>query len=126
MKIKRSLLLFVLALCFCLSACGEAKRPIDYPNTTWTCENYNVKFSVSEEYKIKEAVIIDKDGRTVNVAFVFSDIQESRVSITNPEGSETYLSGECIYDKDSFKIEVTDIYVDIFSSTPIIMTFERT
>lgn len=125
MKFKCIALLFVLALCFGLSACGGEKRPVDYPDTTWACEEQNIKFSVSEDCKITDATMVDKNGETINILLVFSDVSEGKVSITSPDGSETDVSGNCTYDKDSFNITVTDVYNIKLDHLPLILKFKR-
>ncbi len=125
MKMKGIALLLVLAFCFSLSACGGEKRPIDYPDTTWTCEEQNIKFSVSDDGKITDATMVDKNGKTISISLVFSDVSEGKVSITSPDGGETYVSGTCTYGKDSFSITVTDVYNTDLSQLPLILKFKR-
>ena len=125
MNIKKFTLLIVLAFCLCLSACGEVKRPIDCPDTTWECEAQNIKFSVSENCEIKDATVIDKNGNTISISFVFSEMSEGKVSITSPDGIETYLAGTCTYDKDSFDMTITDIYNSDLDHLPLILKFKR-
>ncbi len=125
MKIKSIILLLVLAFCFCLSACGGEKRPIDYPDTTWTCEEQNIKFSVSQDGKITDATMVDKNGELINISLVFSDVREGKVSITSSDGIEVYVSGNCTYGKDSFNITVTDVYNIELNHLPLILNFKR-
>ena len=124
MKIKTIALFLVALLCFSLTACGdsESKRPIDYPDSKWNCEVASITFSVTDEGKVTDATMVDKNGETVSISIVFTDIEEGKVSITNADETETYLSGTCTYNKDMFSIFVTDIYnsdLDI-SSTRLI------
>lgn len=125
MKIKRVALIVLSVICLCLVACGEAKRPIDYPNTSWTCESANITFSVSEDGKITNASLIDKNGNTVSISLVFSEISEAKVSITSPDESEVYLLGTCTYDSDSFSVFVTDIYNSDINVASTRLTFKR-
>ncbi len=125
MNIKKFTLLIVLAFCLCLSACGEVKRPIDCPDTTWECEAQNIKFSVSENCEIKDATVVDKNGNTISISFVFSEMSEGKVSITSPDGIETYLAGTCTYGKDLFSIFVTDIYNPDINISSTRLTFNR-
>ena len=127
MKIKTIALLLVALLCFSLTACGEseAKRPLDYPNSKWTCDVASITFSVSDDAKITDATMVDKNGETISISVVFTDVEEGKVSITNAYETETYLSGTCTYDEDLFSIFVTDIYnpdIDISSTR---LTFNR-
>lgn len=112
MKIKTLALLLVALLCFSLTACGdsEPKRPIDYHDSIWTCDVASIAFSVSDDGKITDATMVDKNGETISISLVFTDISEGKVSITNADETETYLSGTCTYGDDMFSIFVTDIY----------------
>lgn len=125
MKLKAISLLLMLAICLCLPACGDEKRPIDYPGTTWICQAQDIKFSVTDDGKITDATMVDKNGETVDILLVFSDVSEGTVSITSPDGSETYLSGTCTYGKDSFNISITDVYNTDFEHLPLVLQFKR-
>ena len=112
MKIKSIALILVTLLCFSLTACGgsETKRPIDYPNSKWTCDVASITFSVTDDGKITDATMVDKDGQTLPISIIFSKEDENKVSITNADETETYLSGTYTSSKDKFVITVTDIY----------------
>ncbi|MBE6533952.1 MAG: hypothetical protein E7678_03160 [Ruminococcaceae bacterium] len=126
MKIRIfSLFLLVFMCCTALTSCGEAKRPVDYPDTTWTCESDNIKFSVSKDGKVTDATMIDNNGNTVSVSFVFTDMSEGKVSITNADETETYFSGNCTYDKNMFSVFVTDIYSSDIKPGSTRLTFKR-
>lgn len=125
MKFKTAfLLLLVIALCF--TACeGEVKRPIDYQNTTWKCDDGNITFSVSADGKVENASLKNTRGDTVKVSIVFSDLDDKNVSFCSEDGTELYFSGGCTYGKDSFTVTVRDIYNGNFSFLPPILVFER-
>ena len=127
MKIKSIALILVTLLCFSLTACGgsEPKRPIGYPNSKWTCEVASIAFSVSEDGKITDATMVDKNGETISISLVFSDISEGKVSITNADETETYLSGTYTSSKDKFVITVTDIYNTNLSISARSLIFKR-
>lgn len=125
MKFKKFTALIVLLFCLCLTACGDAKRPIDYPDSTWTCASENIAFSVSEDGKITNATILDKNGEIVPISLVFTDINEGKVSITNTDETETYISGTCTYGSDIFSIFVTDIYNPDLNISSTRLAFER-
>ena len=112
MKIKGIALLFVSMVFISLTACGDkkVKSPIDYPNSKWTCETASITFSVSTDGKISDATMVDKNGEIIYISLVFTDTEEGRVSITNADETETYLSGTCAYGENLFSIFVTDIY----------------
>lgn len=127
MKFKSISLLIPLLLCFILNACGdsEAKRPIDYPDSKWTCDAANISFSVSSDGKITDATMTDVNGETISISLVFTDTDKGKVSITNPDETETYLSGTCEYGRKSFSITVTDIYSSNFNSSLVRLKFNR-
>ena len=127
MKIKTIALILIALLCFSLTACGDsnAKRPIDYPNSKWACDVASITFSVSDNGKVTDATMVDKNGETILISIVFTDVEEGKVSLTNADETETYLSGTCTYGEDLFSIFVTDIYnpdIDISSTR---LTFNR-
>ena len=127
MKIKIFSLFLIVFCCIGLVACGdEIMRPIDYPNTTWQCDDGNIKFSVSADGKITDATMLDKNGETISISLVFTDMEDGKVSITNIDETETYLSGTCTYGKDMFSIFVTDLFNPDISITSTRLTFERT
>lgn len=127
MKIKIFSLFLIVFCCIGFVACGdEPMRPIDYPNTTWQCKDENIKFSVSADGKITDATMLDKNGKTISISLVFTDMEDGKVSITNIDETETYLSGTCTYDKDMFSIFVTDKFNPDISITSTRLTFERT
>lgn len=127
MKIKSIVLLLIITLCLCITSCGndEVKRPIDYPETTWICEDGAVTFTVSENGEIADASMVNANGETVNITIEFSDISEKKVSIMSADGSEKYLEGVCTYGKDKFTVTVSDIYGPDFSNMPLRMNFVR-
>lgn len=124
MKTKK-LAIFLPLLCIILVACSEAKRPIDYPNTTWHCEAVGITFSVSEDGNIHNASMLDKNGNTLQISLVFSEIEEDKISITDSDGSEVYISGTCSYDKDMFSIFVKDVFNPDLYIPSTKLTFER-
>lgn len=127
MKIKTAVLLLVVLLFYSLTACGESepKCPIDYPNSKWTCDVASITFSVSDDGKVTDATMVDKNGETILISIVFTDAEEGKVSITNADETETYLSGTCTYDEDLFSIFVTDIYNPDLDISSTRLTFNR-
>ncbi len=126
MRFKLLSLILVMLFCVGLVACGdEPMRPIDYPNTTWQCDDGNIKFSVSADGKITDATMLDKNGETISISLVFTDIEDGKVSITNIDETETYLSGSCTYEDDMFSIFVSDIYNSELGISATRLTFNR-
>lgn len=128
MKIKTFALFLVALLCFSLTACGnsEPKRPVDYPNSKWTCEAASITFSVTDDGKVTDATMVDKNGETISISIVFTNVEEGKASITNADETETYLSGTCTYDEDLFSIFVTDIYNPDLGISSTRLAFNRT
>lgn len=82
----------------------------------------SISFSVSDDGKITNAVMADINGEKIDISLVFSDMSEGKVSITNADGSEIYISGTCTYEKDKFTLTVTDIYnTNISVSSPMLI-----
>lgn len=127
MKLKVITLLLSSLLCIVLTACGnnEPKRPIDYPDSRWSCEVANITFSVSSDCEITDATMIDKNGEIIYISLVFTDTEEGRVSITNADETETYLSGTCTYGEDLFSIFITDTYNSNLDISSTRLTFNR-
>lgn len=127
MKIRTIALLLVALLCFSLTACGksEAKRPIDYPNSKWTCDIASITFSVSDDGKVTDATMVDKNGKTISICIIFTGTEEGKVSITNADETETYLSGTCTYGEDLFSIFITDTYNSNLDISSTRLAFNR-
>ena len=124
MKTRTPFLLLLIALALFISACGgEAKRPVDYPNTEWTCADGNITFSVNADGKVENASLANAKGETVKVSVVFSDIAEKKVSFYSEDGKETYFSGSCTYGEDTFTVTVSDVYSGDFSHLPPRLVF---
>lgn len=124
MKIKTPFLLLLIALALFISACGgEAKRPVDCPDTEWKCEDGNITFSVNADGKVENASLTNTKGDTVKVSVVFSDIAEKKVSFYSEDGIESYFSGSCTYGEDTFTVTVSDVYNSDFSHLPPRLVF---
>ena len=125
MKIRIISFLLLISFALCLTSCGEAKRPIDYPNSKWTCDIANICFTVTDDGSITDATMVNKNGELLSITLVFSDASEGKVSITDTDKNETYLSGTCTYDNDMFSIFVTDIFNPDLDISSTRLTFKR-
>ena len=125
MKIKIVALLCLLFTCFSLVACGGAKSPIDQADSKWTCDVAEITFTVTKDCKVTDAIMVNKNGEKIDISIVFPEDDEGKVSITNPDGTETYVTGTCSYEKDKFTVTVTDIYNTDLEITSTRLTFER-
>lgn len=125
MNIKIRSLLCVALLCFLLVGCGDnnVKRPVDCPDSKWTCSSANITFSVSQDGKVTDATMVNKNGETVDISLVFTN--EDKVSITNADGTETYITGTFSYEKDMFSVMVTDIYNPELEISSTRLVFKR-
>lgn len=117
--------IFVFIFCLSFASCEDAKRPIDYPDSEWVCEKENIRFSVSDDGVITDASMIGKNGETVCISLVFGDMEEGKVTVTDPDGNEIYFVGKCTYKKDMFSVFVTDIYSPNVQFSSTRLTFER-
>ena len=114
MKIKLISLLLVVGFCFMIAGCGGAKHPLDRPNSKWSCEEAEISFSVSSDGKITNGIFVDKAQNEIPVSVVFG--ADDKVSITNVDETETYISGVAVFEKDYFAVNVKDIYSNDFES----------
>ena len=125
MNIKIRSLLCVALLCFLLVGCGDnnVKRPVDCPDSKWTCSSANITFSVSQGGKVTDATMVNKNGETVDISLVFTD--EDKVSITNADGTETYITGTFSCDKKEFTIMIEEIFNPDLKNVAKRLLFER-
>ena len=125
MKIKIVALLCLLFMCFSLVACGGAKSPIDQADSKWTCDVADISFSVTKDCKVADATMVNKNGEKIDISLIFTEMSEGKVSITNPDGTQTYVTGTCSYEKDKFTVTVTDIYNTDLEITSTRLIFKR-
>lgn len=122
---KKLFLYTMLLVCLCLVACarGEAKSPIDYPNTKWVCEEAGIEFVVSSD-GIQKSEILDKNGQVNEVEFVFGVGTDTNVYVKDCSSGEDLFSGECIYGKTEFSITITDFHTN-FNHLPLRLNFKQ-
>lgn len=125
MKLQHVSFLLLIAFALCLTSCEEPKRPIDYPNSSWTCEVASISFTVSSDSIIHDATMLNKYDEAIAISLVFADMESGKVSITNADRTEIYLSGTCTYGNDTFSIFLTDIFSSDIDITTTRLTFER-
>lgn len=123
---KNLKLLLIVSLCLLLGACSvfESKRPVDYNGSEWFCESAGMEFSVSEG-EVTNAVLKDKNGDDVSVTVIFSDIEESKMSVINAESGEKLFEGDCTFAKKEFKLRITDFYGTKFEYLQKQLSFKR-
>ena len=121
-------IVFIILLCCLLCSCYDGdlykgRRPIDYPNSYWVCEEYETYFLVGEDKQLTDAQIVI-DGQTVPFKFIWSSISND-VSINFVLDSQLYgMSGPCKFGRKKFtiQIEYTEGY---YPEEKIVMEFER-
>lgn len=123
MKVKGICLLLVAIFCFLLVGCGEIKRPLDCPDSKWVCEKQSVSFSVSSDGKVTDGNIIDKNGNTVGISVGFGE--DDKISITNIDETEVYITGTGTFEKNRFTLTLSDIYNTDLEIQTTRMDFKR-
>ena len=111
---------FAMVLLLCLPffcACDidryEGRRPTDQPNTKWVCTEYDISFEVSDEGRVKNAVLnINDTERTFDLLWegVPNPIMPD-VIVFDPqdlEGDSSLFSGDCKFARKYFEITVTN------------------
>lgn len=110
MRNKFFTLFLVVFLCISAVACSEtAVRPIDRPNTVWKCESDGITFSVSDNGTVTNASAVGANGESLEISIKFGATGDDKMTITSPDGSETYAVGRCEYSKDSFNFFVEEM-----------------
>ncbi|MBR5286019.1 MAG: hypothetical protein IKU30_03895 [Clostridia bacterium] len=69
--------------------------------------------------------MLNKYDEAIAISLVFADMESGKVSITNADRTEIYLSGTCTYGNDTFSIFLTDIFSSDIDITTTRLTFER-
>ena len=127
---KRNILTIIVILCMLLVSCDidiyEGSRPIDYPNTTWTCKEIDMYFTVEENHEDNIAKIIDKNGNEVDISLLWASMSDSAVIVRDTEGENAYFSADCNFGKYQFTMRIVYILDDNFDHLPEVLTFNRT
>lgn len=121
-------IVFIILLCCLLCSCYDGdlykgRRPIDYPNSYWVCEEYEAYFLVGEDKQLTDAQIII-DGQTVPFDFVWRSNNDNVSMIFSIDSQKCGMLGSCKFRKNKFtiKIEYTEGY---YPEEKIVMEFER-
>lgn len=126
---KRIVLCFLIfALTCCCSSCDEdpyeGKRPVDYAYSSWECAEYNVYFSVEENWELKDAKILINE-QWYDFEFLWYQF-DNRVRIYfEIDGEEHSFLGYCDFGKKKFTIEIEDTE-GYYPEEQITMVFVRT
>jgi len=129
-------LVSILLMPITLSACDydpyEGRRPTDYPNTIWVCENADMYFVVGESVGIFFEGKLKTDEGIVDFRFLFSAFDswakvynaEHYTSASEYTREDFMFSGECKFRKNKFEITVEDKN-EYFKELPITLVFHR-
>ena len=110
-------------LCSCDIDLYKGKRPVDYPHTSWACEEYNISFSVEEKHQIVNPKMVI-DGKEIPFSFLWSSL-DNRVNIQfELDGQEYSLSGRCKFGKNKFSITIEDTE-SVYPEKKIVMTLVK-
>ncbi len=121
-----TLLIFVIlqtALVGCDVDIYHGRRPIDYPNTKWVCEEIDMYFTVSDTDEIY-GEIIDKSGEIVKFTLLWA-VGNPTVSVKSINEIDAYFVAECDFGKKEFTMKITDINDSNFDYIPKELTFKR-
>lgn len=125
---KKSFVIIVIYICLLLCSCYDVdhyqgKRPIDFVNSYWVCEEYEVSFGVDENNNLIDAEMLINDQKTP-FEFLWSKF-DNTVNINFTFNSKKdLLSGECEFYKNKFIIKIRDTK-GYYSKDQITMTFNR-
>lgn len=117
----------IISLCFLLCSCYDGdlykgRRPIDYPNSYWVCEEHDMYFVIGENQELIDAKITAY-GQTVPFKFIWSSIS-NEVSINFVVDSQLYgMRGYCKFGRKKFTIQIE--YVDNPEITPQIIEYKE-
>ena len=125
MKRKARFLSIILLLGVFLSSCGNSAELhiVDQAGTKWTSEAVQMEFVV-DETGIVDATIMNKNDDKMNVIVSFTNNDE-KMTVVNASNNETIFIGDCTFNKNTFKVAVTDIFDLDFKHLPSIITFKR-
>lgn len=104
-------LLLILFVFLTLAACDvdpyKGKRPIDYPKSTWNCNNNILKFSILDKGKDYVGLFKTKDN-LVPVRFVWSKLNADVHIYSFSGAKELMFKGTNTFGETSFTMEIKD------------------
>ena len=135
MKIKLTLIIFLIVLVLMSSSCDidphKNERPVDIPGSVWICDEgdyyfiYYVDDHINMEY---QSHFITNTTEKTYIRFLWSQLDNGVVvyEIDEESGEEKILlSGKCIFDKDMFQINVSYVS-EVITKKPENICFYRT
>ena len=106
-----SALSFFIILSMIMTGCVDlhaGKRPFDYPNSVWVCEDPYI-YIVVDEHKITESYLrIGDELQQFDLCFDFGrGVDALKLDIAVVEEESFLFQGECEFGKDRFTITLT-------------------
>lgn len=104
---KNQALIYSSALVMLLTACDvdpyKGKRPIDYPNSIWDCNDGVLVLNVTD--KVEDTYgYLTSDGSSIKVTFLWSKL-DTKVTVYQAEGDNQVLfTGVNTYGEQSFSM----------------------
>ena len=117
----RKIIVFIILLLFTFTGCDPyaGKRPEDYPNTRWICEEPYVRIDVLKKSGVNNVGYIDYNGEITKIVLLFLSgpgveiyRYEDYKTAINSEGMVLYdkmiIYGKCRFFEKKFIIEVEE------------------
>ena len=121
---KKHALIYSSVLVLLLAACDvdpyKGKRPIDYPNTTWNCNEGLLILYVADQAEDTYGYLTS-NSVTMKVTFLWSKL-DSNVSVLQADSEKSFLfAGTNTFGKQSFSMDIanTNGYLEESSITLI-------
>ena len=96
----------LLTVILLLSGCVDlfsGRRPYDYPNSVWACEQPYIKITVDSEKRIY--TYCDAGNGQTMICFAF-DFGRGIIAYASDTPNEILFKGKCSFGSKSFRIEV--------------------
>lgn len=102
----------------------KGKRPIDYPNTTWVCDEYGISFHVNSNGGLENS-IIKTEEKVIYFELLWLSF-DSTVCFykSNDETKEDIFDGKCKFGEEAFSIKVDDTN-GYFKEKSVVLKFVR-
>ncbi|MBQ7045634.1 MAG: leucine-rich repeat domain-containing protein [Clostridia bacterium] len=113
----------VFVFCSCDTDEFEGKRPLDYPNSSWVCEEYAAYFSVDSDGKFKDTKILINSSE-IPFEFLFSKFDNKATMKFETNSKSDSFSGECEFSDKKFVFNILDTK-GYFSDDKVSLTFIR-
>lgn len=120
----------ILIMVFCVLLCScydgdpyEGKRPDDYPNSYWVCNEFDSYFVVNEPYEIIDSQIVI-NGQKIPFTLLFSAFDERGSIKFIIDSKKENLPIVCKFNEKKFEITIVDTK-GFYSEEKIVMEFER-